>query len=86
MVTYNVGVVVNSKEEYQKLTRKHSGTGMFELSFNKGIGMNYMQDNEYPAMVNSFVDHSPMSIFYSSKIEEIVDDGYTVVIKKVSAE
>ena len=81
-IAYRIGVVVESEERYEHLMREHNSDGYFEIKFVKGISLRYLEKEEYPMIVSGTSEEDPFGVWCSGQLQDIIDDGYTVVIKK----
>ena len=80
---YTVGVMCKDTDEYERLIRSHSKSGIFELSFRKVCENKFFGRDEYPCLAVAAVDgNSPFGVLYSDKLSKIVDDGFMLIINK----
>ena len=80
--TYSIGIVVKSKEDYDRLMKDHSTENWFiGLDF-KGLFQGYPKDDQYPCLVEYTVDSNPMGFSWSLQLNKIIEAGYKVVLNK----
>lgn len=79
---YEVGIGIESKERLVNLVEKHNGNGLFDLDFSQAL-KDAPDDDKYPQMLTFDIPACPIGFsVYSAQLRKIVDDGYTVQVKK----
>ena len=78
-VIYNIGVKLDSKEEYDRLMKGYSDKGFFSGIDFEGLFEGYPP--EYPMVLYYMVDRHPIGFEFQSQLRKLIDAGFTIVLK-----
>ena len=82
--TYTLGIKLESKEDYDKLMNDHSKeqTNMFFLTGLDFKGLFEGYPDDYPCLVEYYLDVNPTDMFMVSQVKDLIESGYKVIINK----
>lgn len=77
---YNIGVKLDSKEQYDRLMKDHSEKAKFFGGLNfEAMFQGYPE--EYPMVVYYMVDMNPLSFMYTKQLTDLINDGFVIILQ-----
>lgn len=78
-----IGITLKNKEDYDNLMEKHSvqSSGFFSVGLDfKELFQGYPAADQYPCLVEYYVDRNPFLFPYSGQLIKLMEAGYHIHI------